>query len=186
MLSDPVKLRYVNYILLIVIVVCNGYVLFGLIKPAVEPAIRRVIAPVNVLTGDKSIDEPNAVIIPKIQVKAVIKTENTPESMNDAVWYRPASVEPGKGGNTILAGHRFSYRTASLLYNLDQIAQGDKIQIIWSNKLYNYRVTEIKEVDPDAVEIEGQDFGERVTIYTCTPLWSTAKRLVVIGEPIHE
>lgn len=177
-------IKRINYTLLGIILLSNGYVLFGFFRPAIEPSIKRIVAPVHTATPAQALSEPDSLIIPKIQVRTPVRTGDSADALKNAAWLRPASVEPDKGGNTILAGHRFSYQVASVFYNLDKLQLGDTVQLIWKNKLYTYHVTEVYEVSPDAIEIEGQNFGERLTLYTCTPLWSTARRLVIIGERI--
>lgn len=176
------SLKRINYILVALIVLCNGFILFGFLRPAVEPLVKKTFDPVKLLSsgGQKG----NTLLIPSIQLETPIKSGYDAGSLNNAAWLRPNTSKPDESGNTVLAGHRFSYQVRSIFFNLNRVKTGDQVQIAWEGKIYDYRITEIKEVQPSAVEIESQNFDERLTIYTCTPIWSMANRLVVIAEPI--
>lgn len=104
-------------------------------------------------------------------------------TLNKGLWHRPNTSTPDKGGNTVIAGHRFTYTNPhGILYYLDKVSMGDEIGLYWNNVRYLYKVTEIKVVEPTAVQIEDNTADARLTIYTCTPLWSPHQRLVVIAK----
>jgi len=106
------------------------------------------------------------------------------ESLNLGVWRVPHTSTPDRGGNTVLVGHRFTYRDPTgVFYHLDKVKEGDEITVHWQGKAYEYEVTEIKVVPASEVSVEHNTTEPRLTIYTCTPLWSTEKRLVIIAEP---
>ncbi len=180
----PAKtIKRINYGLVGLIVLCNGFLLFGFFKPVVEPFVKKTFDPVKHIDAGNPLPKENTLLIPSIQLETPIKTGLGPGSLNNAAWLRPAGSTPDEGGNTVLAGHRFAYLVKPTFYNLNRVRTGDVVQIVWEGRVYDYRVSEIKETEPNAVEIEDQNFGERLTIYTCTPLWSSARRLVVIAEP---
>jgi LPXTG-site transpeptidase (sortase) family protein len=57
------------------------------------------------------------------------------------------------------------------------------VLINWQGKQYKYAVEEVKQVKPNAVEIEYQSSKPRLTIYTCTPGGSADGRVVVVAVP---
>jgi LPXTG-site transpeptidase (sortase) family protein len=60
-----------------------------------------------------------------------------------------------KVGNTVIAGHRFTYTNPhGILYYLDKVQVGDDIGVYWDNTRYLYKVSEVKVVEPTAVQIE--------------------------------
>ena len=115
--------------------------------------------------------------------------------MNDGFWHFPTSVFPGERGNVVVIGHRFLHLPPrkDTLFNLEDIKIGEKLVISQTEKpqgeenteqtnSLTYVVVEIKEVEPNDVSViqEAQDY--RLTLITCTPLWTSEKRLVVIAK----
>jgi LPXTG-site transpeptidase (sortase) family protein len=129
----------------------------------------------------------NRLVIPIINVNSAIVEGESEAALSKGVWRRPVSAKPDdRAGNTVLTGHRFLYTgfAQNTFYNLDKLEVGDEIQIFWEGGQYFYKVAEISVVEPTAIEIE-QDFGDtRLTLYTCHPLWTAAKRLVVVAKPL--
>ena len=100
-------------------------------------------------------------------------------------WIWPNNPRPNKGGgNTVIFGHRFKYLPplSNTLYNLDKVAVGDTFYIDWSGERYNYRISEVKVIEPTDMSVLSQTTDSQVTIITCFPLFSTKQRLVVIGK----
>ena len=50
---------------------------------------------------------------------------------------------------------------------------------------YHYVVTQIRIVEPDAVEILDPTDREQLTLFTCTPIYLATHRLVVIADRIR-
>lgn len=109
------------------------------------------------------------------------------ENLDKGVWHVDGTSTPDGGGNTVLVGHRFTYRdpTGGVFYHLDKVAVGDAVVVHWQGKAYEYKVAEVKVVPADEVSVEADTARPRLTIYTCTPLWSVANRLVVIANPLE-
>ncbi len=90
---------------------------------------------------------------------------------------------PGEAGNAVIAGHRTMY--GHPFHDLDRLQPGDRILTITSNRSATYRVTETIVVGPSAVEVTAQNHRDRLTLTTCHPKGSAAKRLVVVAE-LHD
>lgn len=129
----------------------------------------------------------NKIIIPKIGVDMKISQSNNEKVMyrGDA-WLIPGTQTPDNNGNSVISGHRYLYRPPSskTFYNLDKLEAGDKIKIIWDNITTEYQVTEMKIVEPSQVEILANTSNKQLTLFTCTPLFSSKQRLVIIAKPI--
>lgn len=122
--------------------------------------------------------------IPKIGVDMPIVEGESETALERGAWHLPGTARNPEQGNFVLAGHRFRYAPPSsmTMYLLDKVAVGDPFIVTWQGKELRYRVVSTKIVAPTAVEVLAQTERPRITLITCTPLFSTAKRLVVVGE----
>ncbi len=133
----------------------------------------------------KPIPKENRLIIPKINVDAEILEGETLSILDqkEGVWREPFTKTPEIGGNMVIAGHRFQYTppNTKTFYHLDKLQNGDKILVFWKEKTYIYEIVGVKDVLPTQVDILNDDPGvpNKLTLYTCTPLGSNAKRLVI-------
>jgi LPXTG-site transpeptidase (sortase) family protein len=132
----------------------------------------------------KSRPDDNRLLIPSLQINEPVKEgKNLHTIDHGGTWRRPATSTPEKGGNTVIIGHRYTYRGNSTFYNLNMLKTGDVVIIYWEGEEYDYKVTDTKVVSPKAGEIEQEGGPERLTLYTCT-LWNAKNRLVVTAERI--
>ena len=127
----------------------------------------------------------NVLLIPKIDVKTNIIEGETLDVLNtyEGVWREQESSTPLVPGNMVLAGHRFQYLppNTNTFYNLEELKVGDDIYIEWEGRTFWYRVYNTMLVNPDQVEIRNPDpmLVREITLYTCTPLYTSEKRFVV-------
>ena len=129
----------------------------------------------------------NRIIIKKIGVEApLVESKNSKTALLKGMWRVPTTSQPDKGGNTVITGHRWYKKppNKATFYNLDKLKKNDEITVVWYGVKYNYRVSEIKIVDPYAVSIMDPTKDKTLTLFTCTPLYSTKSRLVVIAKPV--
>ncbi|MDX1510059.1 MAG: sortase [Nitriliruptorales bacterium] len=105
----------------------------------------------------------------------------------------PTTAGPGEAGNFSISGHRTTY--GAPFYNLDQLAEGDVINVIDRNNVrWHYRVRDgspgvdaaHRIVAPTDVWVIGNDplgWGEpMMTLTTCHPRFSSRQRMVVFAE----
>jgi LPXTG-site transpeptidase (sortase) family protein len=142
-------------------------------SPATLPASQQVV------DGDK-------LFIPRLEMDQAIYG-GSKVSLSKGVWHVPHTSTPDKGGNTVLVGHRFTYKdpTGAVFYHLDKVQTNDPITVHWQGKIYQYKVSEIKVVPATELSVEDNTKEPQLTIYTCTPLWSVKNRLVVIAKPVE-
>lgn len=135
--------------------------------------------------SEKNIPKQNWLYIPAVDINVQVVEGKTEDALNHGAWRRPKSSTPEKGGNTVITGHRFKYLPPSNLtfYHLDKIRKGDEIIVYWKGKEYDYVVTKIFEVKPTQIEVEKNTKNPQLTLYTCTPLWTAARRLVIVATP---
>ncbi|MFF5208583.1 class E sortase [Streptosporangium sp. NPDC000396] len=110
------------------------------------------------------------------------------EQLRRGPGHYPGTALPGKNGNFALSGHRTTY--GAPFERIDELRRGDPIVVDAREGHYTYRVTGRRVVKPTAVEfiapVPGRPGREpadaRITLSTCHPKYSAARRLVVFGE----
>lgn len=136
--------------------------------------------------------EGNLLIIPEIGVQARILDNPTLDILDreEGVWRHPEADRPGEGGNAIIAGHRFQYLppNTTTFYNLNQLIEGDKVLVVWEGNELLYEVYDKFEVTPDEIQalLPSDPDSEELTLYTCSPIGSNARRYVVKTRKILE
>lgn len=122
-----------------------------------------------------------------ISVRGNIVDGLSQESMLRGFWHYPLSSEPGKKGNTVIFGHRFDKLPPSpdTFFYLDQVVIGDKVRIVQNNRDFTYTVVKTVVVEKTDGRLLEDTGGYRLTLITCTPLWTSDKRLVVVAIQDH-
>ncbi len=123
----------------------------------------------------KPVLDEDRVYIPRLSLNMPFASGNA-SVLDNALWHRYAERgDPAKGGNFILAGHRFELaptpqetRRKSPLYHIDKVRVGDYIYADFQGLRYQYRVTRNYSVKPTQTEIEAPSAAPKLTMYTCT------------------
>ena len=125
----------------------------------------------------------NQLIIPRMGVNAAVFEGETQEGLRKGLWHIPGSALPGSNGNIVISAHRWLYRPPNpkTFYLIDKLEVGDPIYYDYQGVRYTYVVTKTFIVNPEDVHILSQD-ENKLTLFTCTPLFSTANRYVVNAE----
>lgn len=138
-------------------------------------------------TQNKPAPKDNRLVIPSIGVNMPI-LEGPDEKVLDrgGIWHIPNTSDPSKGSNTVLSGHRWQYLPPSsrTLYLLDKVTVGEPVIVYWRGQEFDYRISRTAVVDPSHTEILNGTANPQLTIFTCTPLFSTKQRLVLYGDLI--
>lgn len=184
--------------LLIAIVIITGYIMLAPVLPKItywwqarhsnqaQQLQQKIAAEQPTSSGDHT-PKPNGLIIPKMLLDTPIvegPKKNSATLLHQA--YRlPFSSTPDKGGNTVIASHRFSYTVGShgTFYYLDKLSPGDEIGVRWNGAMRTYVVQSVRIVPPTEVSVQEQTKDDRLTLYTCTPIWNPVNRLVVVATP---
>lgn len=118
---------------------------------------------------DSTLPKQNTLIIPNIQVNGPIN-ENTDayKGLLKGVWRVNDWGDPTTEYTMIIAAHRFGYiswtkdfRTKNSFYNLPKTRVGDRVQVIWEQRKYEYEIYKAEE---------GQqitDYSADIILYTC-------------------
>jgi sortase A len=189
------RLRWFNHGLSVVVISLCLYVIAAPFLPQLAWwAHHNAPSPIKSLVGNNSvvvkdtdpIPDSDQLIIPSIDMKEEIHIGGL-WLLNKGVLFRDHTSVPSEKKNTVLVGHRFMYNTqAAVFYHLDKIKVGDEITVYWDKVRYTYRVSGIAIVDPSQVSIEDPTATPTLTLYTCTPLWTSKQRLVVSADLIGD
>ncbi len=143
--------------------------------------------------------QPNVVIeIDKINVEVpvVLSKDATEEvlqkDLDNGVIHYPGMAMPGQRGNVYIAGHSSNYIWSKGAYNnifrnLNDLIAGDEIIIKTKQQngkeiTYKYVVTLKEEVAPDDNRIFANTQSQELTLTTCWPLGTNARRIMVKAQ----
>ena len=164
------------------------YMLTLVFAPVAGPITQ--MKPINVKELPAPEVTKNRVIIPKIGVN-IPYGEGEASLDRGAQWRYPDRGNPATGGNFIIAAHRFSIQPTpqatiekSPFYNIDKLAEGDKIIVDYDGKRYGYEISSIKDVKPTAIEIEAPSSTPKLTLYTCELGGAEVGRIALVSKPL--
>ena len=86
---------------------------------------------------------------------------------------------PGQSGNVAIAGHRTTYLHP--FWSLNELQEGDKVILRTRRGTFTYRVDWVEVVGPKDWTVVAPTDVPSVTLTTCEPRFSAAKRLIVRG-----
>lgn len=166
------------------------YMLSLVTAPIVQPIIAmKPIDPAKL--EEPSIGE-KRIIIPKIGVD-IEYGEGEVALDNGAQWRHPERGNPERGGNFILAAHRFTLAPTpqetvrkSPFYHIDKLVLGDEIIIDHEGKRYGYKINKKFDVRPTQIEIEAPSDDDKLTLYSCGLGGASDNRVVFLAEPLGE
>ena len=97
--------------------------------------------------------------------------------------YEVLSLDPNQNANMVLTGHRGTLNTNQNIFkNLDKLEKGDKFYIDNGKKLLEFKVYEIKVIEPKQGNlIYNEKPFNQSTLVTCTPYLINNKRLIISG-----
>lgn len=120
------------------------------------------------------------IVIPSAEVEAILLSGVDRDTLKRGPGHMPSTPLPGQLGNAVVSGHRTTY--GAPFYWLDRTQVGHKIRVETGIGEHVYVVREVLVVDPTDVWVTEERVGAWLTITTCTPRFSAARRLVVVAE----
>ncbi|WP_021597059.1 class E sortase [Actinomadura welshii] len=110
------------------------------------------------------------------------------EDLRKGPGHYPGTALPGQVGNFVVSGHRTTY--SAPFNRLGELDRGDRILIDTRERQYVYTVTDRRIVKPSATEVTAsvpfhpkrRPTERLITLTTCHPKYSAAKRMIVFGE----
>src|SRR5947209_20556226 len=135
-------LRRFNNVLTVVVALLCAYIVLMPVLPALS-WWTKYEAPV--ISSKPSVKTPAAktfpdhtLVIPSLAMKEEIHEGPNEATLRFGVWRLPKSSTPDKGGNTVMAGHRYTYSGSGVFYHLDKVKIGDPVFVYWGGKRYQY------------------------------------------------
>lgn len=143
------------------------------------------------------VDDTFSIVIPKIDANSKVIDNVDPfneseyqTKLKEGIAHAKGTSHPGEKGRTFLFAHSSATafnatRYNAVFYLLDKLNEGDEIYVMYQNNTFLYKVREKKIVLPTEVGyIEDKQEKEELTLMTCWPAGSNAKRLLVFADPI--
>ncbi len=117
-----------------------------------------------------------------VNIKAPIVNGVTDEKLAEGVGHHKTTAFPNSdGGNVVLSGHRWKFGknpAYKVFENIDELKIGDNVTVHYRGKDFVYKIIEQKIVDDKSIDILEQTNESMLTFYTCTPKYTSFKRLV--------
>jgi LPXTG-site transpeptidase (sortase) family protein len=110
-------------------------------------------------------------------------------ALHNGVVHYPNTALPGQQGNVVIFGHSSGQWWAPGNYKfvftlLDKVVIGDRIFLDYQGKRYIYKVYNTQIVQPTDLSVLNQGSSNILTLITCTPVGTSAKRLIVRAQQI--
>jgi sortase A len=134
------------------------------------------------------------ITIPKIKAQSPVienvdpwKESEYREVLKKGVAQAKGTSLPGQKGTVYLFAHSSGLPWELTRYNtiflrLGELGKGDDIEIVRNGKLYKYKVSDKKEVDPSEVSYLLNTKKNQLIIQTCTPVGTAFRRILVFAE----
>ena len=178
------SLSFVSVVLLLVAVGMLGYPFYTnlyqsrlqarLDRELASPEMKQAYQAGQIETGDSL----TRIKMPAIDVDFVVVEGTTSSALRAGAGHYPDTPLPCEQGNVAIAGHRTTYGRP--FHNLDRLKPGDDVILETPIGSCTYEVTKQPFiVAPDDLSVVGPTPTGMLTLTTCHPKGSAAKRLIV-------
>jgi sortase A len=121
---------------------------------------------------------------PSVELKATVLEGSDDATLNRAAGHIEDTALPGERGNLAIAAHR-----DTIFRPVRNLRLGDPLIVTTADRVYRYRVTQMRVVEPDDVGVlDGKDHST-LTLVTCYPftfIGHAPKRFVVSADLVKE
>lgn len=115
--------------------------------------------------------------IPKIDLNWIVVEGVSVGALKKGPGHFPGTAYSGEKGNFVVSGHRTTY--GAPFFRLNELAPGDVIRVTAATGIHTYRVTSSQVVRPTDLSVIQPTEDARLTLTTCEPRFSAAKRLII-------
>ncbi len=135
----------------------------------------------GVPTAAPATGQPVATIdIPAIGIDQVVVEGVGAAQLAEGPGHYPGTALPGQPGNAAVAGHRTTHGRP--FYDLDALVVGDPVVVTTVQGTFRYLVSRSEVVAPTDTTVLDPSTVPELTLTTCTPRYSAARRLVVVAR----
>lgn len=92
------------------------------------------------------------------------------------------SAAPGAVGNTVIGGHVANRNGNAVFSALPEVTVGSLMEVSQGDKVFQYQVTEVRVVAPDATSVMEPTQDATLTLITCSTDQARTHRVVVVGK----
>lgn len=147
---------------------------------AVAPVTTQPVAPTMPPKGELA----GHLLIPAINLDKMILIGTDTDTLEKGPGVWQSGVMPGAPGNSTISGHRTTH--GGPFRRLNDLKVGDRITFeVAGEARAVFEVRGIGNVSPKQIEVTGQGPGVRLTLTTCDPPGSAARRLVIQAELVE-
>lgn len=143
-----------------------------------KPPIANAMPAKRVIIPSIGLDSKIIQLGTKLDKRGLIAWETAPF----AVGQHKGLAGPGQNGNMVLSGHISSPNEGAVFHSLPDLKVGEGVIVATDERQFLYRVTEVKTVTPDKVEVLNQTPDATATLITCVPDGIYSHRLVVTAH----
>ncbi|MGA7226786.1 MAG: sortase [Acidimicrobiia bacterium] len=118
--------------------------------------------------------------IPRLDVDVVVFQGVSRDTLAQGPGHMPGTPLPGQPGNAVISGHRTTHGRP--FFDLDQLVEGDHIEIESAIGTSVYEVRSSFVVQPTDVWVAKDEIGGWLTLTTCNPKFSAKQRLIIRAE----
>ncbi len=130
---------------------------------------------------------PDGSVVARLQIPAIgldqyVVAGTSADQLSQGPGHYDGTAMPGQAGNVAIAGHRTTH--GAPFNRLGQLVHGDRIILTdLSGQRFTYVVSGTPQaVSPNDVAVLNYFGDNRITLTTCTPEYSAAQRLIVVGQ----
>ena len=125
-------------------------------------------------------EAPTRVVIPAIDVDALVVEGDSWEQLKLGVGHHLRTANPGERGNMVLSAHNDIY--GEIFRRLDDLELGDEVVVYAEEQPYRYVVTAKQIVEPTEVGVLAPTTKPVATLISCYPYMVDTHRIVVVAE----
>ncbi|MGQ0679080.1 MAG: sortase [Actinomycetota bacterium] len=118
--------------------------------------------------------------IPAIDLEEIILEGTAVKDLRRGPGRYIGTSYPGQAGNAAIAGHRTTY--GAPFFKIGKLKPGDSIEVTTINGKFVYQVDRLYRVEPDDNSPLEPSTDNLLTLTTCDPPFSAAKRLIVVAK----
>jgi LPXTG-site transpeptidase (sortase) family protein len=123
-----------------------------------------------------------------LHIKAPVVEGVTDEKLAQGLGHHKTTAFPNnQTGNVVISGHRWKYGSNpafKVFEHLDELGIGDLVALHYNGVQYDYEITKQEVVDGSDMQILDQTEAPTLTLYTCTPIYTSFRRLVYVAKLI--
>ena len=136
--------------------------------------------PLNIPIPTPGPEAPTRIVIPAINVDALIVEGDEPEQLKLGVGHYLNGIDPGERGNMVLSAHNDIY--GEIFRHLDDLELGDEVIVYAGEQPFRYIVRAKQIVNEDQVSVLASTTKPVTTLISCYPYMVDTHRIVIVAE----